>query len=243
MNRISKFAPLPLASLAGLALVTASSNAAITYVDAQKGSSGNTYATGGSLAVTTWAAGNSTSANDTQWKERIEGNGGNLFEALPNGSSANIPELTTELTGLDDGTYDIWVFFWDQVTNDTQNWTISAGMETGDLTTYSAPGQPAVAGATTVGVSDASTLSFTNTSPTVFSSQASGNQGMYGVKIGQKIVSGGSEIEVFIGMELDGSTTDSRARYDGLGYELIPEPSSVSLIGLGCAAFLMRRRR
>ena len=49
MTKPSSFTPL--AALMGLALCTAAP-AAITYVDAQEGSSGNTYGTGRSLGTT-----------------------------------------------------------------------------------------------------------------------------------------------------------------------------------------------
>ena len=47
---------LPLAALFGLALTAASASAAITYVDAQEGATGNTYATTGSLGDTSWTS-------------------------------------------------------------------------------------------------------------------------------------------------------------------------------------------
>jgi hypothetical protein len=136
----------------------------ITYVDALEGV--NTFATGGSLETTAWVGPSASSSNDTQWNKRDTfGNDASIFQAIPDGSAAGIPELTTEITGLADGTYILWAFFWDQVENDTQNWTVAAGLTSGSLITYSAPGEPSVSGATSIGVANAANLSFANTAP------------------------------------------------------------------------------
>lgn len=219
-----------------------SAQAAITYVDAVEGPSGNTRRTGDTQAdpTNTWLIANTTSTNNDNWSKRtnVEGNGGTIFQALPNGAATDIPELTTTLS-LADGTYGIWVFYWDQVTNDTQNWSIATGLTSGSLTTYSSPGEPAITGATTTGVSNAADLTFTSS---IQVESTDGNRQLFGVYLGEVSVSGGSDINIYVDMLIDGSSTASRTWYDGVGYELIPEPTVALLGGLGLLALLRRRR-
>lgn len=117
----------PFVSLAGMAAafaVSSSAHAAITYVDAVEGIGGNTFATGFAQNDTSWVLPSQTSTDADQWVKRtdLDANGNTIFQAMPNGSAAAIPELTTRISGLANGIYGIWVFYQDQVTNDTQNW-------------------------------------------------------------------------------------------------------------------------
>lgn len=116
------------------------------------------------------------------------GNGGSIYQVYHEViTSDDMPELTTQITGLADNTYDVWVFFWDP---DNAEFTIDAGLTSGSLDVYSFDGP----GDTTSPV-DAGTLTFSN-SPAPISLE--GNRNMYGVNIGQATVAGGSAIDVFI---------------------------------------------
>lgn len=215
---------------------------AITYVDAVEGFGGNTRATNSTQSNTDWFIPETTSADNDDWVKRttLQGsNGDTVFQAMPNGSPELIPELNTTLSGLANGTYKVWVFYWDQVTNDTQNWTIAAGLTSGSLTTYSSPGEPAVTTATTVNVSTAASLSFTSS---VQVASTDTNRQLFGVYLGEVGVTGGSDINFYVDMVINGSSSASRTLYDGVGYELIPEPSTTLLGGLGLLALLRRRR-
>ncbi len=202
MIRTSSFLPL-----AALGLGLAMARADITYVDAAEGAFGNTFATGGSLAATAWVNfANAATADDDQWMKRNLGNGGTVFQAFH--SSTQMPELTTRIPGLADGNYGVWAFFWDGPSSNT--WTISAGLNPGALTTYSFDGP-----GNTASPVAASTLGFTN-SPMVTEDVRT----LYGVKLGEVTVAGGSAIEVFID-NLAGGGSNTRTWYDGVGYEAV----------------------
>jgi len=219
-----------------VAFALGSAHAAITYVDAVEGGSGNTFATGGSLANTSWlSTNNAGNSIETQWDKRSPfGNGDVVFQSshfIDDVGGDQMPELTTRVTGLSDGIYDVWVFFWDN-NGGLNNWTISAGLTSGSLTTYSFDGlgdqSQTVAASTLTFTADPEFTELTRT--------------MYAVKLGQSNVVGGSSIDVFVD-NLVGSGTNNRVWYDGVGYELIPEPSSALLVGLSAGIGLLRRRR
>lgn len=200
---------------------------AITYVDAVEGTSGNTFATGGSQANTSWVGPDSSGTNATQWNKRlaVEGNNSTVFQGSI--TTNTLPELTTRLTGLADGTYTIWAFYWDQVADDNQNWILSAGLNPGSLTTYSSPGEPAVSGATSVGVTNAANLIF-NSNVAV---QAGFNGSVYlrnlfGINLGEVVVSGGSAVNVHLDNNLTGGS-NGRAWYDGIGYAPVAPAVSI----------------
>lgn len=221
-------------TLVAMTMGIVASQAAITYVDAEEGASGNTYATGGSLGDTSWVGGATSNAIEDQWSLRTGfATDSTIFQGRHSLSPDDMPELTTEITGLADGDYDVWVFFWDASGSNT--WTIDAGLTSGALTTYSADGP----GNTTAPVAT-STLSFTNTpSPT------EDDRIFYGVNLGQATVTSGSTIDVFID-NLTGGNSNTRTWYDGVGFEAVvpvPEPSSTALLGLGGLALIIRRRR
>lgn len=221
-----------LLALSSLATVSLSAQT-ITYVDAVSGGSGNTFATGGSLSDTSWISPSTDiSADDDQWKLRTATtNDDTIFQARGD----NIPELTTQITGLADGTYDLWVFFWD--TNSSGNtWGIDAGLTSGSLTTYSFDG----AGDTLSSV-DAGTLTFSGSVLT-----SNGGLTLYGVNLGQQTIAGGSALEVFVGHST-GDRSQDRTWYDGVGYTavVIPEPASYAAIfgAVALAGMIVMRRR
>ena len=187
----------------------------ITYVDAVEGADGNTYATGRWLADTSWINPDTSSKADfNSWKKRAGGNS-SFFQARHNRDA--MPELTTEITGLADGDYNVWVFFWDSA-GSKNHWTISAGLRSGDLTTYSHDG----AGDTDSPVA-ASTLTFSVT-PLMFQEDKT----LYGVNLGLVTVSGGSTINVYID-NLVGGDSSERTWYDGVGFEPVSVAKPITL--------------
>lgn len=238
------------ALLSGLLLTSSPAFSAITYVDAQEGAGGNTFATGGSLSTTTWInlTSNSANVNNSNWVKRFGGNpgwtqhnGGDVIQAaVTTGNSNTLGEITTQVTGLADGNYDVWVFFWEQIVSGSENWVIDAGISSGAQSSYSSSAGPVAGSNSTIPV-NANTLTFAN-APSVVA--AGGNQNMFAVNLGQVAVAGGSNIEVYVD-KLFGNGTSNRTIYDGVGYELvsIPEPSSSLLLALAGLAITARRRR
>lgn len=186
----------------------------ITYLDAVEGPEGNTRATALPSSDLSWLVDPGTSsANQTQWNKRLFGNGETVFQglhALPD----TLPELTTRISGLDDGDYQIWAFYWDQVENDSQNWILSAGLESGELESYSSPGEPAVSGATTNPVVNANSLNFSNEILTV---DGGGLRHLLGIPLGTVTVTGGSAVDIFVD-NLLGNGSRNRVWFDGVGY-------------------------
>jgi hypothetical protein len=234
-----------LGALGGVAITLAyasQASAAITYVDAEHGATGNTFKTGSTQSDTSWMiVSNASTANSTQWLQRTPWGNNGIYQSIPVNASglSTFPEITTQITGLTNGTtYDVWVFFWDNVTGTNEKWTISAGLTTGALSTYS---NDAVTGSTTTGVVNTNTLTFSN-SPTI--TQTAGapanTYNMFGVKLGQVSVTGGG-VNVYVDRNIFVSGSFNRVWYDGVGFEAVPEPSAALLGGLGMI-LLMRRR-
>jgi hypothetical protein len=168
-------------------------SAQMTYVDSVDGSGGNTYETGGALGGTA-----------SSWTERTAvGSGAILYQGGYNNDSA---ELTTEVTGLSDGLYDVWVFFWDASASNT--WSIKAGLQTANLTVYSADGPGDTASPVT-----ASTLNFAS-APSLFTES---DRVLYGVYLGQSTISGGGSLKVYID-NVTPVNVNTRTWYDGVGY-------------------------
>ncbi len=231
-------------------------SATVTYIDAAhwNGSSGNTYETGSSLTDTNWVNFTDSSAEDQDdWRLRPGSNrgaGDTIYQARDDGGNS-MAELTTQLTGLADGTYNIYVYFWDAEDSPNNTHNIDAGLTSGSLTTYGA-NNPLVNGVSATVAPLASTLTHDGSDPTG-STLFSSSYNLHAALLGQATVTGGSTINVYVDhfqptTIAQGSTSDLtstaqvRSFYDGVGIEAVPEPSTAILGALGATALLIRRR-
>jgi hypothetical protein len=226
------------------------SDAAITYVDA---SAANLTLANGSAFVPSvtsnvyndnnWSArsGSGLASNDTVYEAGASTNGALVGET--------VPVIRQTLTGLAAGTYDVYAYFWSA---SNVRWGVSAGLEDDALAavhgiggvdqnshTYSDPD------ATRVTVASLSDGTF-GTAPTQALGGADRVLGQF--YLGTAVVDITGTLNVFVGNQqivnsgASPSVTNSRTWFDGVGYELVPEPSS-ALLGLVGAVTLLRRRR
>jgi hypothetical protein len=226
------------------ASLAAHASAAITYVDATDGAAGNTAvapSAGGGVFTPSGALNNQGPASDGLWDVRGFGNGTTIYQNVGTGANTdNAQRLVTSVSGLASGTYNVYAYFW---SDNSPTWRLRADLvdtSPGDLPLY----QPGGAGVTQFYTgADATVLSDT-LAPNPFTTSvmiAEGNRRFYQATLGQAT---GTGFSVYID---DGPATvfNERTWYEGIGYELIPEPAGATLLsiaGIGAAAARRRRR-
>lgn len=220
-------------------LLAAPIPAAITYVDATLDNTD--IASGGADSL--WADGDDgttggtvadgSATNDGLWRFRSGFGNGGIWEATGTTATAeDAVEIVTSAT-VANGIYDVFVFYY--AVNDNGDFPIRAGLSSGTHTVFDRVGNKGTAG------QDSSTLAFGAgvAPPTNGESRTL----LYGL-VGQTTVSDGT-LNVYIDDFPASSTGTSNDRtwYQGIGYEVIPEPSAAVLSALGTLALLGRRRR
>ncbi|MBN1911231.1 MAG: BNR-4 repeat-containing protein [Pirellulales bacterium] len=166
------------------------------YVDADRV---NTTFADGSTLITTGPDSGQGPADDL-WHERIGyANNGTIFASNEKGAE-DTPVLKTTLTGIADGTYDVFAFFW---TNVSEEWLIEVGFS-----------EDAMVLCERQGAQQALADEFDDT---VLTAEGT-NRALYRAYVGRTDIAGGS-LSVFID-DLEDATTDGHQRvwYDGLGY-------------------------
>ncbi|MCP5537423.1 MAG: hypothetical protein H7A51_14470 [Akkermansiaceae bacterium] len=167
----------------------------VTYHDA---SQTNTTLANGSPLTFTGPDSNDGSA-DGQWHLHTGlGNGTTAYTANESGSE-NAPAIKTTLTGLADGSYDVFAYFWSMPGDD---WRTRAGFSTSDMLVFRR-----------YSCQQAETSQF-DAPVTVRDDQ----QALYRAYIGRRVVSAGSAITVYVD-DFDGAAAagTERSVYDGLG--------------------------
>jgi hypothetical protein len=252
---------LRIASLCWLVCCAVSvSEAAITYVDAipnTNGSDGNTTLNGNliDLAADTTTGSNAT---DGKWAYRAitatnNANGPAFWESDTSaGDGETTLPLVTTLTGLTPGQkYNIYAVFWGDTNFGTiaPNWDIATRTSsTGPFTLYKTTTAPYVdlGGLIDGGIATLSTVDgseFTNAGIKTRAGNVPPNLQLYYANLGTFTIDNTGTFSVWIdGPDVDnGSNGAKRTWYDGLGFEAVPEPSSLILVGVG-VTFLARRR-
>ena len=213
----------------GLAVASAMiAHAQVIYVDAVPGV--NTFPT---------SAFASSPAQDNLWGLRAFGTGNTIYESSGVASGTeDSPEIYTILSGLTPGLpYHVWVNFYDVTANNIENWPIRAGFSSGNLTlfAYGGDGGAGLLNATPAAL--ANTLSYVN--PPKFDD--GGNRNLLAGYLGQAVADAQGEIRVYVDDLPSTIGANNRTWYDGLSYELVPEPSALALGLVGLAALLLVR--
>jgi len=226
MKHVSKLLTIGLLSILSCAV-----QAQITYVDAV--ANGNTIQADGGAMVTN---GDNNGIDDI-WRARAFGNGATIFEA--NGATSgdanteNTPRLKTTISGLSLNTYNVFAYFW----ADGSSWRLGASLtdEAGELPVFVGGGVPAGTPMPTVALAGDFAAA-----PLL----SEGGRTLWQVSLG---TASGTSIDVFIDNDVladrsVGSSWNYRTWYDGVGYSVVPEPTTVALVGLGALALLLRRK-
>jgi hypothetical protein len=167
----------------------------VSFVDAGLS---NTTKSDGSPFTPTGPSG-SPGAADNQWHQYSRfGNSGSCFAAGESGTE-NAPALKTTITGLADGTYDVFAYFW---CDPAEDWGVRGGFTTSDMLNFNKQSSQHAEASQFIGSVD------------VVNSEAI----LYRVYIGRKNISGGASIDVYID-DYDSSFVNepSRTTYDGIG--------------------------
>ncbi|OHB61438.1 MAG: hypothetical protein A2167_04335 [Planctomycetes bacterium RBG_13_46_10] len=192
----------------------------ITYVDATDGNTGNTkLASGGVFTPAT-----ENSGADNLWRLRTgfanpSGSGtiyesGGTFSDPPGVNTEDCPRLVTTVSGLPEGTYKVYVYFW----SDDSNWRIRADLNGKDtqlplfysraLSQETAPiGAPAAALAKAEDFKAAPLMS-------------EGNRTLWQGYLGEVK---GTTITVFVDDDPAHKTHGCRTWYDGIGYQAVTQ--------------------
>ncbi|MEM9347247.1 MAG: PEP-CTERM sorting domain-containing protein [Planctomycetota bacterium] len=196
------------------------------------GVAGNTvFADPGNTGGTTTTS-QATFQDASTWKYRDSNNWGGVpndftgvYSSFGNGAADNSElDVTTSVSGLDLNTYNVFVVFLSDSTL-TNGAGIAAALSGDPLVDYLFTSETAN-GQIKVGESD------------------SGGTGVfqaYAIQVGTVT---GTEISIDAGLtnQVDSGSGDERSVYIGLGYQVVPEPGSLALLGLGGLCVLRRRR-
>ena len=256
---------MTLFAVALMGFVTSSAMAgSITYVDADPNT--NTTLSDGTAMVDGTHYSSTSTANDDLWNLRAFANDGTIISAQDSGSGGgeSTLNLKTTISGLTPGaSYNISAYFWgsqggqgwrgrasltDPGSSDPNVASVLPGWNTkhfgssgfSPLTHLS--GNWDVDNPGPVTTADGSGFEnggyFTN-SPFVEDGTA---RFMAEAPLGIAVANLSGEIEVFIGHGIINNTTSNRTWYDGVGYSLIPEPTTMLLGMLGMLGCMVARR-
>jgi hypothetical protein len=185
----------------------------ITYVDANHGMTGNTKLASGEVFTPTVE----NSGSDNLWRLRTGlANNGTIYEAGGLFGDANNPEdcprLVTTVSGLPEGTYKVYVYFW----SDDSSWCIRADLKGKDkqlplFYSRAADGNAAPIGTPPAAIAKADDF---NAAPLL----SEGNRTLWQAYLGEVK---GTTITVFVDDDPAHKTHSRRTWYDGIGYQAV----------------------
>jgi hypothetical protein len=172
----------------------------VSYTDAN---GNNTTDANGAPFSPTGPSGSVGPAADGKWHEyTVYGNGGSCYTAGDNGTE-NVPTIKTTVSGLADGTYDVFAYFWSDPNLD---WGIRGGFDPCDANYMLCFSKQSSQFAEASQFSGPITVTGTGVQ-------------LYRVYIGRKAVSGGTPVVVYLD-NYDSTFTGNkpaRTTYDGVG--------------------------
>jgi hypothetical protein len=207
---------------------------AIHYLDATDGPGGNTrLAAGGPFNAVVPEIGMPGVQGDNQWSNRPFGNRGTVFTTNDFLPPEDAPALVTVIGGLQPGaSYKVYSYLW----SDISAWHLRASLTGPPLmnnpsTTFSPLPSTSSTAAMLADVTEFATP------PLV----AESNRLLYEAALGTAVADSAGQINVWIDDYAVGRTTFVRTWYDGVGFALVPEPSTAMLALVGAAIFLRRK--
>ncbi|NWK54527.1 PEP-CTERM sorting domain-containing protein [Verrucomicrobiaceae bacterium N1E253] len=211
-------------TISTIALATLTSQAAIVFTSVAANLS--------NISSTTSVTGGGENRTNALWRQR-DGFGESSITVLESWEGAgdeDVPVLTQVITGLTNGaSYDVYVnyvrFGASGGDPDGDRGGIRGSLDNSTFTSFNA----ATGTAGSVGYSELT--GFSN----------SDRVGLRGY-LGTAVANASGEIQVYVD-DSDDNSLEERVWYDGASYELVPEPSSTALLGLGGLALMIRRRR
>lgn len=226
MMRVNNRAWCGAAVAAAVLASSQAGSAALVYVDAN-----HTANTTPSTAI------GGTTADDNLWSLRTGFASGSTIYESGQGDGEDAPEIVTTIDGLVPNTpYTIYVHFWDGSGTDP-DWNVRAGLSSnpGANTAFANPADAADIGATAGVV--ASSLTYT-TPPTTFQEA---DRTMFAGLVGEGTSNSTGQLAVYIDDLPSTIGVNNRSWYDGVSYEVVPEPGCMALLALG--GLLVGRRR
>jgi hypothetical protein len=188
------------AAVVGIVDRTGETHGLVNYVDAN--ASNTMYASG--AALQTSPPSGSAGPTDNLWHDRTGfGNGGSVLTSDESGNE-DAPQLKTTISGLADGTYDVFAYFW---SDNDEDWRLLAGLETSNLVDFRRFGSQH-AEAEQFDTIEAVTAN-------------AGDLLLYRAYLGRTQVSGDAHVSVFIDDWQPTSGGAIRTWFDGVGYALV----------------------
>jgi len=234
----SPVATMVMAALASIAVA----QTPITFVNA---TTNNTTLPNGDPLIpgTHYYVGQTWSPNDAVWDYRTGyANDGDIWQNASSGQiDTNAFRLRTTVTVPAPGPgqyYEVYALFW----TDTSSWRIAASLT-------DAPGQLPLylrdsPGVTQFWTGADGTQYSTVLSPNPFTTSVLISEGnrrlLMTPSLGQVV---GTTISVYIEPDRNQADSNQRTWFDGIGYQLIPEPSTCALVGFGALISVLALRR